>query len=758
MIPGDDSGKVTVDIVCNLVLANEDGTFSNPSATIAIYAGDIANSQSFIEMANQYNWFGELDLPEGQEEWTEATLVAAMEEKGINVWELMGTVLNDSEYSNEITVESVFNPETGQLEWKVNIDGAILTITGLGTEAEIYELFTQYKLHKTKGKDTPAEDIPDPDGPDPGPGGDPGGGGGPWSDAGIASVSANVFSYQYDVSTAIPTSENVHGTISASDMSWYYNVTKESATVSYEFTANLYWYYTWRWVTPGYTDKNGKFIATGSPYKHWYYANSASEKVTGQYTTHFFVVQRAEMNTLSGGSVSNPTTGVIASVGAVDLPGSIIECGNVYLDEGKLNKGPVSGYATENSRAAARAAAKSAADFRVKQASFAQNDILTIKSAVLGGKTEYGEEFKATPYESPSYLVSPSSETKSGSGVKMIPEDKANGNYPSSASASYQMKGGFHGQPTYSKGAGAPSVFVWTPVVNESYIVAEPFINQKVVQESGLKYLQLDKKFVVNIPRAGTHTGNRGYGSRNYNSYQAVPGKASNWGKIKDVKLPFDAYLQPSNTLVKAGKWLSDYGLATTQESYTFLIPVWSQEAKGTIETRVVAENTASYSNGSSCPTGILQDTANLDWTKYIAEKKIPVEVIGKIYDLRISSTNDPGWPGIKGKDGAYVSSPEFPFGQAGQNAMSQYKYAPKLGYLVEFDFKTKGVKTDNVDVSIQPEGFYFIGKNGGNSEKVDLYFKTVTNQYVKIEPGTNNSDIIVNLSNEFMRVAKVKL
>ena len=40
----------------------------------------------------------------------------------------------------------------------------------------------------------------------------------------------------------------------------------------------------------------------------------------------------------------------------------------------------------------------------------------------------------------------------------------------------------------------------------------------------------------------------------------------------------------------------------------------------------------------------------------------------------------------------------------------------------------------------------------------MDLYFKTTTNQYIKIDAGTNNSDIIVNLSNKFMRVATSEL
>ena len=754
-IPGDNSNKMTLDVSVNIVLQDGD-VYTNPQATIAIYDGAVMTKESFVAQANENGWFNYL-LPEGQSEWTVESYAETLEAKGIDPWSYAGTMLNAEIYANEITVEGTFNEATGQMEYIITIDGKIYTITELGIEGEMKELWMQNKLHKVKGEDTNAEDLNDPDDsddPDPGPGGTPGGGG-QWSDMGVASVSANVYSNQYDVSTAIPTSENVHGSISASDMSWYYNVVKKYDSVDATITVSLYWDPYIVWVDDGYTYTTSTgvevFVKTGE-HPETRYASSSTEAVTGVYSTHYFGVAEAHMNKLGGGSVSNPAVGQIASVGAANIGGSISRDGGIVFNSGRMNYSSFSSYG--EGYGDALGGAQSVIRGRLKNASKVKNDNLVIKSAVLWGITDnWGEEFKGTPYIYPSHLVSPSSSMMSGSGVKMIPSNKPNGNYQSSASASYPMVPGFDGQGTYSKGAGAPSVFVHTPVVNRATITSEAFINQKVVQESGLTYLQLDKKFVINIPRDGTHIGARGYGTRNYNSYQAVPGYASNWGKIKDVKLPFDAYLQPSNTLIKAGKWLSDNGLATSQESYTFLIPVWAEEAKGTIETRVVAENALAYPNGSSCPTGLLQDGANLDYTKYIAEKKILVEVIGKIYDLRISGTNDPGWPGIKGKEGPYITAQEFPFGQAGQNSQKQYRFAPKLGYIVEFDFKTKGVKTDNVDVSVQPEGFYFVSKDGGEAQEVDLFFKTVTNQYIKIDPSTNNSDIIVNLSNQFMRV-----
>lgn len=341
--------------------------------------------------------------------------------------------------------------------------------------------------------------------------------------------------------------------------------------------------------------------------------------------------------------------------------------------------------------------------------------------------------------------VVPSIIKTSGSAVRTIPSTQHNGNYETAGIVNYI------GVLPFSMSVN--NVFVHTPVVNNANIsYIEPFINQKI-NKSDVEYLQLDKSFTVTIPNDGTHKTSKGYGTRVYNSWQAIPKTITNWGKIKDVKISFDVYLHEGNnrTLIKAGKWLSEYGKATSTNAYTFTIPVWAQEGNGTIETRVIAENGSANSNS--------QTGANLDYNNYIATKTINVEVIGKIYDLRISATNDPGWQTIKGKNGNYITASEFAFGQLGQNGVSGYRYAPRLGYIIAFDFKTKGIKSNSVNVSIQPEGFYFVSKNGGKAESVDLYYNTTTKKYIKIETGdTTNIPVVTNLTNSFMKVSRQEL
>ena len=333
----------------------------------------------------------------------------------------------------------------------------------------------------------------------------------------------------------------------------------------------------------------------------------------------------------------------------------------------------------------------------------------------------------------------------SGSKTELIPEDKLNGNYSTSGDVIYS--GGF------VTSFDPNDVFVHTPVVNVTSITTGEFINQKINKTEGTTYLMLDEEFTVIISDYGTHNNYKGYGNRMYNSYQAVPGKVTNWGKIKDVKLPFDAYLHTVNgkVFIPANTWLSSKGYASAHNGYTFTVPVWVKEGTHVIETRVIAENAQDY--------GLVQWGANYDSSKYVAGMETQVEVIGKIYNLRVSGTNDPAWSILSEKTGnKYITAEEFPFGQDGQNTNTKYNYAPKLGYTFVFDFKTKGTKSNNIDVNIEEEGFYFVSKNGGEAVPVDLYYHTTTNKYVKIGSSNDVVDLKVNLKNSFMKVAAQEL
>ena len=579
------------------------------------------------------------------------------------------------------------------------------------------------------------------------------------------STSGSISNPSYDVSTAIPTSENLNFSATADDSLYditqrTYNAVAGVKNITIVHTANYKVSCTHkekRTVTKTYTTTDKKTgetktvtrkeeVWTGK-YEHSYDVESTSYTVTNNFSYEakrtYYDVPKSDIYPVSSATISGAPIDGSAVIALTGGPTQSARTIKVLVN--KPNVGDT--YSREigglfDSYSQAQAAARSG-----YERSVSEGNIRGIVEGSIGERGSFSYNYRGlsvTPTTSNG--VTPEVKQTSGGTTKMIPSYKTNGLYVTDGSVSYA--GG------YSFGMSVNNVFVHTPVVNNASITnVQKFVNQKINVDSSRVYLQLDKSFTITIPRSGTHISAKGYGTRAYNSYQAVPKTITNWGKIKDVKLPFDAYLHDGNarTIIKAGHWLSEYNKATTDGVYTFTIPVWAKEGTGTIETRVVAEN-----GSVNSPS---QEGANLDSNNYIATKNINVEVIGKIYDLRISSTNDPGWQNIKGKNGNYISASEFAFGQLGQNAVTNYKYAPKLGYTIAFDFKTKGIKSNNVDVSIQPEGFYFVGKNGGSAEKVDLFYNTTSKKYIKITTGDNtNVPVITNLTSSFMKVSKQEL
>ena len=388
----------------------------------------------------------------------------------------------------------------------------------------------------------------------------------------------------------------------------------------------------------------------------------------------------------------------------------------------------------------------------------------------------------------------------------LIPQSYPNGTYSpeynTSASNYPDCYFSYKGFPQY-KNAGEENgkwpdlpnpehVVVHTPVVNRASITSVgPFVNQKVnidqAKVNANYYLMLDEEFTITIPDSGTHRNIQGYGTRTYNSKQGdsrCGNKNTTWATIKDVKFPFDVYVNGKSGakyFLKAGTWMSAStwwasaleDITTRYPSnpsigirYTFTVPVWVNEqiysgGEGkSIEVRIIAEN--AYGDRNIDATNHLDETgnyqiaeANTDITKYVAVKYIDCEVIGKIYDLRINASNDPGWTQVYSHKtrNEYIMANEFPFGQQGHNRVTQYKYAPKLGYTFVFNFKTKGRKSNNIDVSIQPEGFYFISKTGGAAQPVDLYYDSTTQRNIPIVPGDTTGSVTVRLTDAFMEV-----
>lgn len=557
--------------------------------------------------------------------------------------------------------------------------------------------------------------------------------------------------YYYDVTQGVPTSENLKYTITTDNA--LYNIATRKLTLKTgvkDITIKVYASYTQyhqsttynvsgdkivkKWKTTEYTD--ARTVTTDYDYEH---------------TLTLYDVPISSIYPVLSGSLKATNGENILSSGGLTLKGSITPGGQILTYTiGKPNvSDEVSVYIGHYKNLTAATNAVNA-----DSGGGAKGNINAAVVAAKGytGSTNYAYQGLNVTTTSHNYTKPTVAKASATSDEKLIPATYPNGLYEGSGSVTY-TNGAFGVTPN--------NVNIHTPVVNGAYISStSDFVNQKINKDLSRTYLMLDEQFTITIPNKGTHNNIKGYGTRNYISMQGVTKAKTTWGKIKDVKLPFDTYLHytKNNTLykyfIKANTWLSESGadsvIALTSNSYTFTVPVWVTEKTYDIETRVIAENAIDKSMYS-----LSENLKNSSITNYVAYKTIPVEIIGKIYDLRVSASNDPGWSAIYSqKNGTnYIAADEFPFGGAGQNKNTAYKYAPKLGYSFVFDFKTKGTKSNNIDVSVQPSGFYFVSRDGRTTQEVDLYYNTTTMKNIKIDLTDKNVNLTVKLRDAYMKV-----
>ncbi|MDP4098866.1 DUF5704 domain-containing protein [Paenibacillus sp. P96] len=280
------------------------------------------------------------------------------------------------------------------------------------------------------------------------------------------------------------------------------------------------------------------------------------------------------------------------------------------------------------------------------------------------------------------------------------------------------------------------NVTVHTPVVMYPSVTNDKEHNQKVYPTAGTAALVLDRPFTVTIPTSGPHRDIKGYGNRDYAKYTAY----------KQVLFEFDVYNEDMGKYIPANTWID---IPITQLETTFRMPVWVNEGKYTVHFRSIAENAPESFTWESM--------ANLNLVNHVAVNTIPVEVIGRLYDFKVTDIVDYDWETVfrtkKGSSeptgAAYWVGPHSLDGTArgntppfilpilpGSHPNEGYKnVAIKTGYHFKFDFKTKGNMFGPKDhVKVVPT-FYFVSKDGAKRQKVDLYYhnQTTGQKFVKI-------------------------
>ena len=296
------------------------------------------------------------------------------------------------------------------------------------------------------------------------------------------------------------------------------------------------------------------------------------------------------------------------------------------------------------------------------------------------------------------------------------------------------------------------TVTVHTPTVIYANASDDAAHNQKTVPNYSRRAFILDRNFKVYMPTNGQHRNIPGYGDRNYAKYI----------KTKQVRFEFDVYTSDKSIFYPKDTWIT---IPVSELETTFFLPVWVNEGDYTVYFRSFAENAPA----SGFTT---ESEANLNLDNHVATDTVQVEVMGRLYDFRITDIADPNWEtvfrsakgsstsngtsysvGTKGIDGApngKIKPYVLPILRGSHPVASFKTMTVKTGYHFKFDLKTKGNMFEDKDgIRVTPT-FYFQDNSASTSARrveVDLYYHSDTKKFVKIGSASDveRRNIILN-------------
>lgn len=385
-------------------------------------------------------------------------------------------------------------------------------------------------------------------------------------------------------------------------------------------------------------------------------------------------------------------------------------------------------------------------------------------SLVFNGTTVMDNRTVEEQAPAPGQIPSPSvigPDVLYGKGYLIEPSKTNKANQPSSGTIDYSLVKGINGgeDPSFPI-HGLNPVTVHTPVVNYATVSDDRAHNQKTTPSAGRSALILDRPFTVTIPTEGQHRSIPGYGNRDYAKYT----------KEKQVWFPFDVYSGDKSKFYPKETWIS---IPVSQETATFFLPVWVDEGNYDVLFRTFAENSPQTGFGTEM-------NANLDVSNHVATQVVPVEVIGRLYDFRITDiadynwetvfrtqkggatpTGNAYWVGTKDIDGApRGNQPPFvlPVRQGSHPDPGKKNVAVKTGYHVKFEVKTKGNMFGAGDgIRITPK-FYFVDRQGRNRLEVDLYYHSGNNRFIRIGSADDAERRYVTLDDRLRNVPRQEL
>ncbi|CAM3660632.1 MULTISPECIES: DUF5704 domain-containing protein [Paenibacillus] len=568
---------------------------------------------------------------------------------------------------------------------------------------------------------------------------------------------------KFDVLQGIPTSESLYVNALAKSYLYRNTFTESSGTKQYPIQVSKTYTLTWTETRSGPPDADGNPTTITVP-------RSDTQTVTKNYSIEreysFWTIQNLEVYGIQKATVSNyalpsgtvtlepngyaPPT--VSAAHDASLSAHIIDpvYSNVTLPGQTISGGSSRpSVPNEDWKSTAESAI---GKIKVKNDSFVFNGNTIMDNRIVEEKAPTPGAIPAPPMIGQEVLY--------GKGYFIDASKTNKANQPSTGTIFYTLVKGIGGGENNSFPIGGINpVTVHTPVVNYASVSDDQAHNQKTQPTTGRSALILDRPFNVTIPTSGQHKDIKGYGNRNYAKYV----------RDKQVRFPFDVYKADRTTFVPKYTWVS---IPVGQMQTTFYLPVWVDEGHYDVLFRTFAENSpASFTS---------QMNANLDLSNHVASQVVPVEVIGRLYDFRITDiadfawesvfrtqkgsatpTGNAYWVGTKGIDGApRGNAPPYvlPVRQGSHPESGKKNVAVKTGYHFKFEVMTKGNMFGSGDGILITPTFYFVDSKGKNRQEVDLYYHSGSQRFIRIGSSDDVEKRYVTLDARLRNVPKQEL
>ncbi|MFC0213878.1 DUF5704 domain-containing protein [Paenibacillus chartarius] len=568
---------------------------------------------------------------------------------------------------------------------------------------------------------------------------------------------------KFDVLKGIPTSESLYVNALAKAYLYRNEFTQVSGTKQYPIQVSKTYTLTW---TESYTVSDGEGNS-----RTVYVPRSATQTVTKSYTVErkysYWLINKLEVYGIQNADFSNYAlpSGKITLQPNGYTPPSVSASHDASLEEHISD--PVYSNVTLSGQTISGGSSRPSVpneDWK----SEAEKAIGKIKvkndSLVFNGTTVMDNRTVEEQAPEPGTIPAPPTigqDVLYGKGY-MIDSGKVNkADQPGSGTISYSLVNGINGGSNQTFPInGINIVTVHTPVVNYASVSDDRAHNQKTTPTNGRSALILDRPFTVTVPTGGQHRDIPGYGNRDYAKYT----------KDRQVWFPFDVYSDDKSRFIPKQTWTS---IPAGQAQMTFFLPVWVDEGNYDVLFRTFAENSPQASFGT-------QMNANLEVANHVATQVVPVEVIGRLYDFRITDVADYNWEtvfrthkgsaaptgnaywvGTKGIDGATRGNqPPFvlPVRQGSHSDAGKKNVAVKTGYHIKFDLKTKGNMFGSGDgIRITPT-FYFVDSKGQNRQEVDLYYHSESKKFIRIGSNDDVERRLITLDTRLRNVPQQEL